>query len=445
MIKMSTGLLVTVTVLVSFWRVGMGIPVSGDCLFEVGANNIGVGTEVRFGIPASFRNCIPTADPNAVTSSDSVMFLFANGSTTDFGTVLEYTTNGQLQTVTQSTCDALTGDPVMQRTCRQSTFVGEIFFGNVAEFVDFYLTVTPLPSFSYSVRLIRPRLSIRCVPGFGTAEPICLGCISIFTLVRGRCSVTCAADEFTDVDICKKCPEGSRPNPAKTGCLDIDECAEGLVTCPANSACENENVLTTNVLVRCICSPGYVVQGTEVRVGSTTSTCVETPISITVDELVPRAIQFTFTASAVTLYRAEIFALDQTNRQFRVFSEKTPGITVVDTLVPGTRYQIKAIVLDAFEEDTNLVSFETFETPCTCQNESASAANGNGKPTDLVATQSNGMITFSFVDQSQCELAYSLSRRVTGTDNNVVFAPDYYYTAASTCGEVYNPVSRCIR
>ena len=432
-------LVLAVTLGVSLARLGEALPASGDCVFETSASNIAVNTEVRFPISASFRNCVPTPDPNAVASNNNLLFHLVNGSSTDFNFVLEYTTNGQPQSA-NGICRVLTGDPVMQRLCRQSSAVGNFVFNSFWTFEDLYLVVTPSPSFSHSVRLIRPTLSTECTPGFGTPEPTCTDCM-VGGVVRGRCSETCAADEFTDVNVCVKCRQGSRPNVGQTACVDIDECAEGLVTCPANSACENSNVLTTNVLVRCICNPGYVVQGTEQRVGSTTSTCVETPISITVDDLVPRAIQFTFTASAVTLFRAEIYALDETNRQFRVFSEKTSGTTVVNTLVPGTRYQIKAIVLDLAEEDTDLVSYETFETPCTCLNESVSIANGNGKPTDLVASQSNGLITFSFVDQSQCEIAYSLFRRVTGTSNSVVFAPDYYYTAATTCGEVYNPVS----
>ena len=435
---MRSGLSLAVTLLVSLARAGWAVPVSGDCVYEFSETNIAVNTEVRFPIPSSFRNCIPTPDPNAVRSSDIFLYPLVNGSTTDFVYVLEYTTNGQLQSV-NGVCSLLTGDPIMQRHCREKLVVGNIL-NMLFTFVDLYLLVTPSSSFSYSVRLLRPVTSSECVPGFGTPETVCNDCQLFGAAPRGRCSVTCAADEFTDVNICRKCPEGSRPNDGQTGCLDIDECAEALVTCPANSVCENSNVLATNVPVRCVCSPGYVVQGTEVREGSTTSTCVETPISIFVDELVPRAIKFTFTASGVTLYRAEVYALDQTNRQFRIFSENTAGTTVVDTLVPGTRYQIKAIVLDALGEDTEFVSFDTFETPCTCLNESASVVNGNGKPTDLAATQSNGIITFSFIDQSQCELAYSLSRRVTGTANSVVFAPDYYYTAAATCGEVYNPV-----
>ena len=433
----SAVLLLTLSVLASLWRVGIALPAAGDCVVDLSANNVAVNTELRVPVPSSFHSCIPTADPNALVAQNHVAVLRVNGSVTDLSLLFELNIFGLTRIFPFGPCQQISGDPVMQSECGGTFNVGE----NIALAAFILRFNTPPTQVSYVAQALRPTDSRQCAPGFGTEEPTCPLCVVGIRPLRGRCTVVCAADEFTDVNICKKCPQGSVPNSDQSGCDDIDECLDGSAICPANSACENSDVLTTNILFRCICSPGYVVQGTESREGSSTSTCVETSITIAVVDLVPRAIQFSFTASGVSLYRAEIFALDQTNRQFRVFSEKTPGDTIVDTLVPGTRYQIKAIVLDVLEEDTELVSFATFETPCTCQNESASAANGNGKPTDLVASQNNGMITFSFVDQSQCELAYSLSRRVTGTVNSVVFAPDYYYTAASTCGEVYNPVS----
>ena len=73
---MRSGLSLAVTLLVSLARAGWTVPVSGDCVYEFSETNIAVNTEVRFPIPSSFRNCIPTPDPNAVRSSDIFLYLF---------------------------------------------------------------------------------------------------------------------------------------------------------------------------------------------------------------------------------------------------------------------------------------------------------------------------------------------------------------------------------
>ena len=373
----------------------------------------------------SFLNCFPATDPNAL---EPVPVTFAVSSTTANGVfrisyVVSYSGGGggaQCSFSPGNPCTtSAVGDSPSIPTLNHYTWIGARGF----------------TGFNAVTVFTKVMCSTRCKGGFGA--PATCG-----PTTERRCTQVCQPNEITVGRLCTPCPANSQPNAEKTACVDVDECAAGTATCPANSDCVNLDIFAEAIPYKCVCDVGYVVQGTESREGSSTSTCVLTPINIVIGQVIPTQVDFTLSAVAVTLFRAELFALDNANREFRIFSEKTSGAQVVDTLIPGTKYKIKAIVLDASEEDTNLVSFDTFVTPCTCSNQPLSPANGNGKPTNLTATQLNGQITFSFVDQSQCELAYSLSRKAVTDATSVVFAPDYYYTAETNCGEVYNPVSR---
>ena len=406
---------------------------SNACSFTTGATAILLGNPLRPPVPASFLNCVPPADPNALESVVNDLYTSVRGTVATIRTVLDVTLNGQPTPAVTSTCIAINVSP-FTRQCTSYSLLGTTPSGTYA-FADFRIFDAAI---LYDMELHRPRRSTRCQGGFAVE-------ITDPRFIGGLCTKTCAADEFTSETTCETCPPNLQVNPTRDGCVDIDECAEGTSTCGANSECLNSDFAVTGIRFQCICDPGFVVQGTESRVGSSTSTCVLTPVTVTLGQPLPRSMNFSLAASGVDLFRAEVFSLDEANREFKIFSEKSSGSFLVDSLLPGTRYKVKAIILDTLEEDTDLVSFDSFQTPCTCKNEPVSVENGNGKPTNLTASQQNGLITFTFIDQSQCELAYSLSRKEDAAAKGVIFAPDYYYTAENACGEVYTTVSPNMR
>ena len=123
----------------------------------------------------------------------------------------------------------------------------------------------------------------------------------------------------------------------------LDECALGLVTCPENSECVNRDALTGPFAFDCVCNVGYIIQGTETRQGTVSSTCVLAPLTIFLGSPSTTSIQVNLTATGVDLYRVQVFAVGPSNVEFLVFSEKTSGMIAVDALAPGTRYRVKGI------------------------------------------------------------------------------------------------------
>ena len=229
-------------------------------------------------------------------------------------------------------------------------------------------------------------------------------------------------------------------------CWDIDECREQN-GCPENSYCTN-----TAGDYSCTCNPGYVHPESGGAQVPKFATCVES-VRFEPHAVVPLSFKMDIskvgTNKAVTINLFQVaegaanllVPVQRYSKMKSTFSSFSQVQTFsFDDLTPGARYKVE-LTLD----DTDVTKTSDYViTKCFCEvlEGERGSPDESGRPENAVATQEEGFIMFTFVDNSRCEDAYSFSRidpEATPPEPEV-FASDYYYFSAQECArEPYSP------
>lgn len=108
-------------------------------------------------------------------------------------------------------------------------------------------------------------------------------------------------------------------------------------------------------------------------------------------------------------------------------------------LEPGIRY---TITLSNKNNSGKEYSFPAVTT-CSCSNNDS--IDRTGRPKDLNATQENGHVMFTFIDNSKCEEAFSITRSdhaeeflADVSEYGVAFTRDYFFIGGKDCGFTIN-------
>ena len=123
---------------------------------------------------------------------------------------------------------------------------------------------------------------------------------------------------------------------------------------------------------------------------------------------------------------------------------------MITGLTPGRRYLIKLKPVTSanaeYEDPTLKADFEAY-TSCSCD---SGGSEDTGMPSDLDATQANGLVRLSFTDKSACDEAFAITRQLVARGDGVAvpelepvvaFAPSYFFYSTEPCNERVTPGS----